>query len=523
MGISEHPVKDTSFWLTMLAIMLATFLAALDTSAVSTALPTIINDFGGGEFVWIGSAYTLAGTSFLPLSGHLANIFGRKMVLLMSLFLFSLGSALSGAAQNLNMLIGGRAVQGIGAGGILSLTEIILADLVPLRNRGVYQGMIGIVWSIASVIGPVVGGSFAQRKDWTWRGLFYLNLPLTGISALLCIFFLHLKAPKSSIPDKIAKIDWIGNIIIIGSCTSFLLGLTWGGVHFTWSSVAVVVPIVIGGLGMIAFLIYESLIPTEPMVPWVILSNRTTVSGYLGTALQGLVISAALFYLPVYFQACKDASPLHSGINMLPYSFSIAPFAIVAGATATAMNIYQPQNIIAWCFVIIGMGLQTTLTENSAVHEWVGFQIVAGIGFGLLFTATTFPILAPLPVEHNASALAFFIFVRSLFQAWGVTIGAAVLQNELQSQLPSSFLASLDQGVELAYAIIPQVSFLDQPLKDEVRSAFAKSLIALWQTMTGIAGLGLLSSLIMKALPLQQTTDENWGLHETVEGNIQKD
>ncbi|OSX62054.1 hypothetical protein POSPLADRAFT_1074411 [Postia placenta MAD-698-R-SB12] len=510
---SDPPPKSASFWMSMLSIMIATFLAALDTGAVATALPTIVNHFHGDQFVWVGSAYTLAGTAFLPLSGHLANIFGRRPMLLLSLVIFALGSALCGAAQSMAMLIGGRTVQGIGSGGILALTEIILSDLVPLSERGAYQGMIGLIWSIASIMGPIVGGAFAQRRDFSWRGLFYLNLPLTGISMFLCIFFLKLKTPRSTFRQKMRRIDLIGNIIIMGSSTAALLGLTWGGVQYPWSSARVLVPLILGFVGIICFMIYEALVPMEPTVPWRVLNNRTTVSGYLGTALQGLVISAALFYLPVYFQGCKDASPLRSGVDMLPYSFSIAPFAIVAGATATATNKYRPQNVIAWCFVVVGMGLQSTLHENSAVRNWAGFQIIAGIGFGLLFTATTFPILAPLSVTDNASALSFFIFVRSFFQAWGITIGSTVLQNQLRIRLPQSFLNDI-QGVEIAYAVIPQIPTLPEPLKDEVRAAFAQSLDVLWEVMVAVAGLGFLSSLLMKELPLQSVVDDSWGLEK---------
>lgn len=507
--------KSASFWFSLLALMIATFLAAMDASAVSTALPTIINHFQGNDFVWIGSAYSLAGTAFLPLSGHLADIFGRRAILFIALVLFALGSALCGAAQSMAMLIGGRTVQGIGSGGILTLTEIILSDLVPLRERGAYQGLIGLVWSIASVIGPVVGGAFAQRQSFTWRGLFYLNLPLTAISIFLCLFFLNLKVPQSTFRAKIRRVDWFGNIIIIGSSTAFLLGLTWGGVRYEWSSAKVITPIVLGFVGILAFIAYEAKVPAEPTVPWRILSNRTTVSGYIGTALQGLVISAALFYLPVYFQACKGASPLRSGIDMLPYSFSIAPFAIVAGVTATMFDRYKPQNVIAWCLITVGMGLQSTLHADSFTRNWAAYEIVAGIGFGLLFTATTFPILAALPVSDNASALSFFIFIRSFFQAWGITIGATVLQNQLRIRLPSSYLSTLPPGgVELSYAIIPELASLPEPLKESVRASFADSLKVLWEVMIAIAGIGFLSALVMREMPLQKVTDEDWGLRE---------
>jgi len=175
----------------------------------------------------------------------------------------------------------------------------------------------------------------------------------------------------------------------------------------------------------------------------------------------------------------------------------------------------EAQNVIAWCLVVVGMGLQSMLHTGSAVRNWAGFEIVAGMGFGLLFTATTFPVLAPLPVSDNASALSFFIFIRSFFQAWGITIGASVLQNQLRIHLPPSYLATLPPtGVELAYAIIPELAALSEPLKGEVRAAFAASLKVLWEVMVAVAGIGFLSSLMMKELPLQKVTDEDWGLRD---------
>jgi len=313
----------------------------------------------------------------------------------------------------------------------------------------------------------------------------------------------------------VKRIDWIGNILVIGGTTSALLGLTWAGVQFPWGSAQVLAPLITGLAALVAFVVYEALVPIEPTLPVDILKNRTSLSGYLGTAFHGFIIAAALFYLPVYFQACKDASPLKSGVDVLPYSLSIAPFAIVAGATAAGASKYRPQNVIAWVFIIIGMGLQSTLHAGSATRNWIGFQIVAGVGFGLLFTATTFPILAPLPVRLNANALAFFIFIRSFFQAWGITIGSTVLQNQLRTRLPQEFLALLPAGVQISYAAIPSIRTLSEPLKSEVQAAFADSLDVLWEVMIGIAGLGLLSSLMMREVPMQLVSDQNWGLDDS--------
>ncbi|GJJ12614.1 hypothetical protein Clacol_006857 [Clathrus columnatus] len=470
------PSKGIRFWMAIICIMLCTFLAAIDATAVATALPTIIATFQGEQFVWIGSSFSLAAVASIPISGNLAISFGRRTVLLVLILIFALGSALCGGAQSMPMLIGGRTVQGIASGGILTVTEIILSDLVPLNERGIYQGFIGLTWAIASCIGPPVGGAFASRKDWTWRGLFYLNLPLTGIALASCIFCLNLKVPKRTFLEKFKLIDWIGNILVIAASTSALLGLTWAGVQFPWSSARVLVPLILGFVVTLE----------QPFMDW----------------------------LPQALYACKGSSPVRSGVDILPYSMIIAPFAIIAGGVGAATHKYRLMNIIAWCLIIIGFGLQTTLKVDTATRNWVGFQIISGAGFGLLFTCTVFAILAPLQVEDNAVALSFFIFTRNFFQAWGITIGATVIQNQLKVRLPTEFISQLPDGLEVSYAAIPRIASLPDGLRQSVEDAFAQSLRILWFVFLGISFLGLLSALPMKDIALQNVTDEKWGLKE---------
>ena len=270
--------------------------------------------------------------------------------------------------------------------------------------------------------------------------------------------------------------------------------------------------------------------------------------------------SPSTVYMPVYFQACKGHSPIRSGVDLLPYSFSVAPAAIFIGATTSKFNCYRIQNVLSWGFVLVGLGLQTTLHVDSAVRNWVGFEFIAGIGFGMLvrhiyraperalmkstvqYVVTTFPILAPLPVSDNGSALGLFIFIRSFFsvsflscslfiskipirsiQAWGLTIGSTVLQNQLKVKLPEAYIQSLPQGVELSYGAIPQISSLAEPLRSQVRDAFSGSLVVLWQVLLGISALGLLSTSLMKEVPMQTVSDERYGLKEQVKGDDTKE
>ncbi|KAF8148433.1 iron permease [Crassisporium funariophilum] len=522
--VEAAPKKGAAFWLSFTAVIVSIFLSALDLTAVATALPTITEQLNGGEdYVWVGSAYALSSTAILPLSGRLADIFGRRPIMLISIAFFALGSALAGAAQNMNMMIAARTIQGIGGGGIINLAEIITSDLVSLAERGLYQGILGLTWSFASGIGPPIGGAFAQKASWRW--LFYLNLPLSGISFALVVIFLRVRTPEGSMGSKIKRVDWLGNAIIIVGTTLAIIGLTWGGSRFPWGSVEVLAPLIIGLALVVAFIVYEAKVPKEPTIPWEVISNRTSFGGFMSTMIHGITSISIIYYLPVYFQACLLASPIRSGVDMFGTALVIAPFALVCGITVQVQNKYRPANLVGWILTIIGFGLLSLLRAESNVGQWVGFQIVASAGTGMIFAGTVFPILAPLPVSRTAAALGFFAFLRAFAQTWGLTITSTILQNQLKKTLPAEYLDTFG-GREVSLAAIPQIRNLPPALQLQVRDAFAASLSLVWKVMIGIAGLGLLTVFLLREVPMLQATDENYGLAEkkkTMEAGLESE
>ncbi|KAJ7174690.1 iron permease [Mycena filopes] len=517
--------KPRAFWMSFLAIMVATFLSALDQTAVGTALPTIataLNDTEG-DYIWVGSAYAMASTAFIPLSGSLANAFGRKPIMLLCIAFFALGSALAGASQRMSMLIGARAVQGIGGGGILALTQILVADLVPLSERGLFQGLIGVVWAFASSVGPPIGGALSSKGDKNlWRWLFYLNLPLTALAFVLVLLFLSVRRPEGSLRSKLAQVDWVGNLIVVLGTVLALIAMSWAGTRYPWRSVEVLVPLVLGIVLLAVFVVYEFNVPQHPTVPRDIVGNRTSISGLLTTAAHAVVSMSVIYYLPVLFQASFGASPIRSAVDYLPGSLLGAPSAFLAGSIVTRFKKYRPVNWAGWVIAIVAFGLFSTIRADSAVWKWVTYQILGAVGLGILFSAPIFPILAPLPQNRAGSALALFSFTRALFQTWGITISGTILQNMLQKKLPSAFIAQFPPGFEIAYAAVPLIKDLEGPLREDVERAFAESMAVIWQTMIGISGLGLLLSLLMEEVPMGTTVDENYALKEasrTVEGD----
>ncbi|KZT05759.1 MFS general substrate transporter [Laetiporus sulphureus 93-53] len=498
------------FWLVFVALELCVILSALDLASVATALPVIIHDLNGtASFAWVSAGYTLASACVLPMSGHLADIFGRRPVLITFILLFALGSIICATARSINMLIASRVIQGIGSGGMQTLTMTVVGDLVTLRERGTFNAITGATFSVASVIGPSIGGAFAQQT--TWRGLFYLNIPLSAIAITVIVIFLRLWQPKvNSYVESFLQLDWLGNTLIIGGGTSCIIGLTWAGFSHPWKSVEVLIPFVIGLVCLIVAFLYEFLLARHLSS---IVSNRTSFSGYFGSFMHGLVIYSASFYLPVYFQAVKLAPPVLSGLYILPSALTLSPSAIIQGILVNKTGRYRLINAIGWCGILIGMGLFCLLRVDTPVAVSIPFQIIAAAGFGFLFV-TTFSVLAPLEVENNAQALAFLTFARTFSQSWSIAIGATILQTRLRHCLPAAFLNQFHAGDDISYVAISLIRSLQQPLQDEVRLAFANSLLTLWHVLLAFCAAGLLSVLLQKDLPLHNDRNERWGLEE---------
>ncbi|KAI0297883.1 iron permease [Multifurca ochricompacta] len=501
--------KDWKFWCIIFSLALSVLLTAVEFTAIGAALPTIIRDLKGVQFIWVGSAYALGSTALVPLCGGLTQIIGRRPIMLSAIFLFALGSTICGAASSMNMLIAGRSVQGLGAGAITSSVQIMLSDLVTLRERGTFSGLMALSWAVGGGVGPVIGGSLAQSGNWRW--LFYLNLPICAFNATLVLLFMRLKTPYATLKEKLSRMDFIGNILITGSTTSTVIGLTWGGVQFAWSSASVLVPLIIGLIGLGSFVIYEIYLCKPPVVPILFRLNWTGTSGYLQNFVMAVVLASLSYWYAVFFEACKDKSPTGAGVDLFGLSYSISLIAIVAGVAVKKTGKYLIPTYIGWVLMVVGAGLLTTLRADTSIAKSVGFQLVIGGGVGIIYVVSLFPILASIPVTHSAPAMALYVFSRNFGYIWGVTVGGAILQNELKGKLPASFLAQFPQGVEIAFATIPIIPTLEQPFKDQVRNTFGEALKVVWQVVLGIACAGFLSSLGMRQLELHTNIDEDWG------------
>ncbi|KAG6906980.1 hypothetical protein DXG01_011120 [Tephrocybe rancida] len=518
------PKRDLRFWLVFVALCSCTLLSAIDLAGVSTAAPTIVHALQGKDFSWVFSAYALSSSSCIPLSGNLAQIFGRRPVIQVGIVVFAAGSAVAGAAPTMTILIVGRAIQGMGGGIIQSLTAIITSDLVPLRERGLFTGITGL-FNVDSGFSDralysrrIVGKSqLAVALLYAYRHLRNINLPLCGLSLFVVTLFLKLKTPTETFRSKFFKIDWIGNAIIIASACSCMIALTWGGVEYPWVSFRVLVPLILGVAGLAFALIYEARWAVQPTIPLIVLSNRTSISGYIATFISGMVTINIGYYLPTWFQAIQDASPVVSGLHFLPWAVSISSFAIAGGLIVNKVGRYRAVTMLGWCIMLIGVGLLINLKLKTSIGLLVLYQLIMGAAGGFLYTSA-FAVLAPLPVSQNAAAVALLTFSRVFSQAWGVAIGGVVLQNALKSRLPAVLVNQFPESADIAYSIVPDILAMPEPLKHDVQAGFLSSFRVLWIATEIMCAVGAITVALMKDLPLRKTVDKDWGLEKKPPG-----
>ncbi|TPX37523.1 hypothetical protein SmJEL517_g00506 [Synchytrium microbalum] len=494
----ELLIYNEKFVMILLSLAAAVLLAALDQTIVSVAIPAIATEFNGLEkIVWVGSAYFLTSTPFIPSYGKLADVFGRKATFLGAIIIFEAGSMLCGAAPSLDVLIVGRAVAGLGGGGIFSLCVIIIADLVPLRDRAQYSGIIGAVFGLASVIGPLAGGALTDHISWRW--CFYINGPIGVVAIGIIVVFLRLPPPSGDLWTKFKKIDWTGTFFLVCAVVFLLVPLQSGGSIYAWNSPIVISLFVLGFAFIIVFILWETYVAADPVIPMSLFKNRYLVFTYANTLFSGMAFFALIYYIPLYFETTNGLSATQAGVSSLPFILGVVVFSIVSGVLVTATGHYTPLVLVGCTVGAVGAFLVSRLDENSSRGAQIGYLLVAGSGLGLTLQTTLIASQAAVSEDLLAIVTANNQFWQVSGAVLGLAITSTVFNNKLLTYLAEDAPGLLNPSVIAQNpAALRNPIFVPPELQAATIHAFNRALSLIYLSALPFAGFAAILSLGMK-------------------------
>ncbi|KAM0354300.1 hypothetical protein ACHAPU_001344 [Fusarium lateritium] len=468
----------------MCSLCACVFLAALEVTIVSTALPTIAAHFASDSgYTWIGTSFVLAHTASTPSWGKVSDIWGRKPILLIANVIFFAGSLICALVNDLASFIAGRAVQGVGAAGMQTMVNVCISDMFSQRDRGLYYGLTSIMWAIASGIGPVLGGAFTDQLSWRW--CFWINLPITAAVFVLLVVTLKLPSPGTPVWKGLKAIDWPGSFLIIGGTLMLLLGLYLGGVYEPWNSATVVCLIVFGIITAALFVWNEWNLAEYPVIPVHLFKTWSSSAAYAVAFFHAFVFLGVAYYLPLYFQAVLLASPLRSGIYLLPFILSITISAAATGVYIQLSGKYLTAIHIGLVIMTLGMGLMINLDIDLNWAKLVSFQVLTGIGVGMNFEGPLLAVQTVVPHKDVATATTAMSFIRTIATAISVVIGGVLFQNEMKTENQALVdvlgpqLAKLFDGAS-ASASVDLVKTLPAESQLAVKTAFFRSMKKMW-------------------------------------------
>ncbi|MEU6085698.1 MDR family MFS transporter [Streptomyces sp. NPDC047085] len=476
------------------ALLLGLLLAALDQTIVSTALPTIVSDLGGLEHLsWVVTAYLLASTAATPLWGKLGDQYGRKRLFQTAIVIFLIGSALCGMAQGMGQLIGFRALQGLGGGGLMVLSMAIVGDIVPPRDRGRYQGLFGAVFGATSVLGPLLGGLFTEQLSWRW--VFYVNLPV-GVVALAVI------ATALRIPRRTARhvIDYLGTFLIASVATCLVLVASLGGTTWAWGSPQIVGLAVLGAVLIVAFVAAERR-AAEPVLPLKLFRIRTFTLSAVISFIIGFAMFGAMTYLPTFLQVVHGISPTLSGVHMLPMVVGLLLSSTVSGQIVSRTGRWKVFPIAGTAVTAVGLLLLHRLDEHSPTAEMSVYFFVFGLGLGLVMQVLILIVQNAVSYEDLGVATSGATFFRSIGASFGVAIFGTVFAGRLGDQLADAF-----RGVRLPPGVSADtlkadprgIGALPPALRPAALHAYASSITDVFLYAAPVAALGFVLAWFLK-------------------------
>jgi EmrB/QacA subfamily drug resistance transporter len=491
-------------------LMLVVLLAALDQTIVATALPTIVGDLGGlDRLSWVTSAFLLAQTAVTPLYGKLGDLYGRKRILQSAVVLFLAGSALCGQAHSMSELIAFRAVQGLGAGGLIVLTQSVIGDVVPPRERGRYQGLFGAVFGVASIAGPLLGGVIVQQISWRW--IFYVNLPF----GLIALAVLGATLPATATRGRPA-IDYLGAGLLASGLSAIVLVTSLGGTTWTWGSPEVVLVGCLGVALIAAFLVAERR-ASEPVLPPSLLGDRVfAVAGSL-SLIVGFALFGAVTFLPLYFQTVDLASPTGAGLRLVPMIGGLLVTSILSGQLISRLGRYRVFPIVGTLLMSVGLALLSRLDVGTSAATADLFLLVLGLGLGSVMQVLVLAVQNAVDYSVLGSATSGVTLARGIGGSLGTAAFGTIFSTQLAGQLRGTLHGKLGRqashGARLTGA---QVARLPPPARSVYQHAYVHSLRPVFVMAAGVAALGFALSWLLQERQLRGAPATSTGLDDVM-------
>ena len=457
--------------LTMGGVMLALFLASLDQTVVSTAMPRIVADLQGfSQYTWVTTAYLVASTTVVPIAGRLSDMYGRKWFYVAGIIVFLAGSVLAATSQTMTQLIVFRAVQGLGGGIMLANAFIAIGDLFPPQERGKYQGLLSGVFGVSSVIGPTLGGFITDALSWHW--IFLINLPL-GIPAI-GLFIAFFPNTRPSIRER--HIDYLGVCTMVLAVVPILLALSWAGVDYPWNSPQIIGALAFGTTMAVSFVVIEGLVP-DPIIPLAMFRNRVVSISIIATFLTGFGMFAAIIFIPLFFQVVLGASATSSGSFLTPMMLGVVAGTIIGGQAVSRLNgHYRLVGLTGLSLMGAGMFLLSRMSVQTPFSEAIAFTVVMGLGLGITFPLFTIAVQNTVSRQIMGVATSSLQFFRTIGGTLGLAILGSVLNNRFAAQLantvPQSVQEALSPEVLPGLARNPQ-AMINPAAGEQLRAAFS--------------------------------------------------
>jgi len=480
------------------ALMLGMLLAALDQTIVATALPTIAGDLHGlNHLSWVVTAYLLTSTISTPLWGKLGDLYGRKKLFQAAIVIFLVGSALSGLSRDMAELIGFRALQGIGAGGLMVGAQAIIGDIVSPRQRGRYMGYFGAVFGLSSVIGPLAGGFITQHLSWRW--VFYINLPIGVVALAVIAAVLHLPRKRTQ-----HAIDYVGTALLGGAVTAIILLTTWGGTTYAWGS-APIIWLAVAALVLVALFCLAELRAAEPVIPLALFRISVfSVSSSIGF-LVGFVMFGAIIYIPLYLQTVHGATPTSSGLQLLPLVGGMLITFIISGRLVTRWGRYKIFPVLGTAVMSVGLFLFSLLQPSTSLAVSSMYMVVLGVGIGGVMQVLVVAVQNAVPRSQLGTATSTSTFFRSIGGSFGVAAFGAIFNNRLAANLPKYLPPVALRAVRggNVSATPAQLDALPPAIHHGYVLAFSDSLHAVFLIGAPVAMFAFVLTLFLKDLPLR--------------------